>query len=62
MSGRHPFSELTKDFTPDRRQHIDDMKRDLLAKTPLHELRRARELTQRDMAKGLKASHPPYLS
>ena len=58
MSGRHPFSELTKDFTPDRRQRIDDMKRDLLAKTPLHELRRARELTQCDMAKALKVNQP----
>ena len=51
MSGRHPFSELTKDFTPERRRRIDEMKRELLAEMPLHELRRARALTQRDMAK-----------
>ncbi len=29
MSGRHPFSELTKDFTPERRRHIDEMKDEL---------------------------------
>ena len=23
MSGRHPFSELTKDFTPERRRRVD---------------------------------------
>ena len=40
MSGRHPFSELTKDFTPERRQRIDDIKSELLAEMPLHELRR----------------------
>ena len=40
MSGRHPFSELTRDFTPERRRsdvkrRVDDMKRrplELLAK------------------------------
>ena len=47
MSGRHPFSELTKDFTPERRRRVDDVKRELLAEMPLHELRRARALTQR---------------
>ena len=58
MSGRHPFSELAKDFTPERRQRIDDMKRELLAEMPLHALRRARALTQRDMAKMLKVNQP----
>ena len=56
MSGRHPFNELTKDFPPERRQRIDDMKRELLIKMPLHQLRRARTLTQRDVAKMLKAN------
>ena len=58
MSGRQPFSELTKDFTPERRRRVDDMKRELLAEMPLHELRRARALTQRDMAKKLKVNQP----
>ena len=58
MSGRYPFGELTRHFTPERRQRIDEMKRELLAEMPLHELRRARELTQRDMAKLLKVNQP----
>ena len=58
MSGRRPFSELTKDFTPERRQRITEMKRELLAEMPLHELRRARALTQGDMAKILKVNQP----
>ena len=47
MSGHRPFSDLTKDFTPERRRRVDDMKRELLAELPLHGLRRARVLTQR---------------
>ena len=58
MSGRHPFIELTRDFTPERRRRVDEMKRDLLAEMPLHELRRARELTQRDLARMLKVNQP----
>ncbi len=58
MSGRHPFSELTKDFTPRRRRRVDDMKKELLAEMPLHELRRARALTQRDLAELLKVNQP----
>ena len=58
MSGRHSFSELTKDFTPERRRRIAGMKGELLAEMPLHELRRARALTQGDMAKMLKVNQP----
>ena len=58
MSRRHPFSELTSDFTPERRGRIDEMKRELLAQMPLHELRRTRALTRRDMAKMLKVNQP----
>ena len=58
MSGRHLFSELTRNFTPERRRRVDEMKQELLAEMPLHELRRARELTQRDMAKLLKVNQP----
>ena len=58
MSRRHPYSELTKDFTPERRQRIEAMKNELLAEMPLHELRRARALTQRDLAKTLKVNQP----
>ena len=58
MSGRHPFNELTRDFTPERRQRIETMKGKLLAEMPLHELRRARTLTQRDLAETLKVNQP----
>lgn len=58
MSGRRPFTELTKDFSPERRQRIDEMKRELLAEMPLHELRRALELTQRDLARLLNVNQP----
>ena len=58
MSGRRPFSDLTKDFSPERRQRIDEMKRELLAEMPLHELRRALELTQRDLAESLNVNQP----
>ena len=50
MSSRHPFSELTGDFTPERRERVDAMKRDLLAEMPLHELRGARVLTPQELA------------
>ena len=42
MSGRHPFSELTRDFTPERRRRVDDVKRELLSEMLLHGLREAR--------------------
>lgn len=58
MSGRQPFRELTSDFTPDRRQRIEAMKRELLAEMPLHELRRARALTQQELAETLHVSQP----
>ncbi len=58
MSGRHPFSELTRDFTPERRQRIEALKGELVAEMPLHELRRARALTQRDLAATLKVNQP----
>ena len=58
MSGHRPFSELTRNFTPERRRRIDDMKAELLAEMPLHELRRARALSQRDLAEKLKVNQP----
>ena len=58
MSGRRPFSDLTKDFTPERRRRIDEMKSELLAEMPLHELRRARAMTQRDLARTLNVNQP----
>ena len=58
MSGRHPFRELTRDFTPERRRRIAAIKDELLAEMPLHELRRARALTQQQLAETLHVSQP----
>ncbi len=58
MSGRHPFNELITDFIPERRERIEEMKRELLAEMPLHELRRARLMTQRELAKTLNVNQP----
>ena len=35
MSGRHPFNELTKGFSKERRERIEAVKAELLAKLPL---------------------------
>ncbi len=58
MSGRHPFSELTKEFTPDRRNSVDEIKAELLQEMRLYELRRARRLTQEELAKKLNVKQP----
>lgn len=58
MGGRHPFSELTKDFATERRSRIDSIKADLLQEMPLYGLRRARKLTQEELAKKLKVKQP----
>lgn len=58
MSGRHRFSELTKDFSPEQRERIDQEKRELLREMRLHELRRARELTQQELAERLNVNQP----
>ena len=50
MSGHHPFSELTDEFKPERRERVDEMTRALMAEMRLHELRRARVLTQQELA------------
>lgn len=58
MSGHRPFQDLAKDFTPHRRRRIEAIKGELLAEMPLHELRRARALTQRELASSLKVNQP----
>jgi len=41
-----------------RRRRIDSAKKELLAEMPLHELRRARALTQQELAQMLKVNQP----
>ena len=36
MSGRHPFRELAKKFSPERRCRLDAIKAELLSEMPLH--------------------------
>ena len=58
MSGHRPFQDLTRDFAPQRRRRIEAIKGELLAEMPLHELRRARALTQREVARLLEVNQP----
>ena len=58
MGGHHSFSDLTKDFTSERRQRVESIKAGLLARMPLYELRRARALTQKDIAGALNVNQP----
>ena len=58
MSGRQAFDELTKGFTPERRARVDACKAELRAAMPLHELRRARAMTQKAVGDALKVKQP----
>ena len=58
MSGKHAFNELTKDFTPERRARVDARKFELRTAMPLHELRKARELTQKAVGEVLEVNQP----
>jgi DNA-binding XRE family transcriptional regulator len=58
MSGRNAFNDLTKDFTAERRARVDGRKAELRAAMPLHELRRARAMTQKAVGKMLHVNQP----
>ena len=58
MSGHRPFSELTKDFTPERRRRIEAKKAKLRVAMPLHELRQAQVMTQKALGETLAMSEP----
>ena len=63
MSGRHPFENLTRDFSPERRARVDARKVELREAMLLHELREARALTQRAMAgEDTTPNNPPPAS
>jgi transcriptional regulator with XRE-family HTH domain len=47
------FSELTKDFSPERRERIEQRKEQLRQEMTLAELRKAFSLTQETLAKNL---------
>lgn len=58
MSGRRPFSELTKDFAPERRRRIEAKKAELRAAMPLHELQQAQVMTHKALDETLAMSEP----
>jgi len=58
MTGHRSFSELTKDHTPERKARIAARVTELKAEMALHELRRARERSQHDLARELKVGQP----
>jgi Helix-turn-helix domain len=58
MTGHHPFSELTKKFSPERKTRVAAKVRVLKAEMPLAELRQARERSQEELARILKVGQP----
>jgi DNA-binding XRE family transcriptional regulator len=58
MSGRRTFSDLAKEFTPERRRRVEARKTALRAAMPLHELRRARAMTQKALGETLRVNQP----
>ena len=58
MSGRHPFDELTGGFTPERRVRLGARKARLRKAMALHELRRARAMTQKAVGEILNVNQP----
>ena len=58
MTGHRPFSELAKDFTPERRARVAAKAAALRETMTLEELRKARSLSQEDMAETLDVGQP----
>lgn len=58
MTGHRPFSELTKDFSPQRRARVAAKAAELREEMTLEELRKARSLSQEAMATTLDVGQP----
>ncbi len=58
MAGNHAFSRLTEGFPPDRLARVEVLKGELRAAMPLHELRKARAMTQKSVGDALKVKQP----
>ncbi len=58
MSGRNVFSDLTKGFSPERRARVNANKEELRAAMALHELRKARAMTQKSIGEALNVNQP----
>ena len=58
MSGRRAFTDLTMDFPAERRERVNARKAALRRAMPLHELRRARAMTQKALGQKLNVNQP----
>ena len=58
MTGRRPFSDLTKNLSPERKARVAAKVRKLKVEMPLAELRQARERSQKELARALKVGQP----
>jgi len=58
MSGHRPFSELTRRLPPARKARIEDKAAALHTALALHELRKARAVSQQDLARKLAVGQP----
>jgi transcriptional regulator with XRE-family HTH domain len=58
MSGHRPFGELRKRMPPERRVRNAAATKEMLAEMALHELRKARERSQEELARALKVGQP----
>jgi predicted transcriptional regulator len=58
MSGHRPFTELIKGFTPERRARVAAKAAELREVMTLEELRKARALSQEDLAETLTVGQP----
>ena len=58
MTGHRPFNELTKNFTPERRARVAAKAAALREAMTLEELRKARSLSQDEVADALAVGQP----
>jgi predicted transcriptional regulator len=58
MTGRRPFSELTRTFTPERRARVAAKAAALREAMTLEELRKSRALSQEDLASAMEVGQP----
>jgi transcriptional regulator with XRE-family HTH domain len=58
MTGHRRFDELTETFSPQRKRRVARKVHDLEEGMALHELRRARERSQEELARQLKVGQP----
>lgn len=58
MSGHHPFSKLTNNFSPQRKSKISQQTNQLLEELTLKELRDSLSLSQEELASKLNVKQP----